>query len=72
MDDADYQVPFRFTGTIDKLQIALDPPTLTEDDKKKLMEAGRAAHMRELSRGKIARSCSFGRDRVSLSEARFI
>jgi arylsulfatase A-like enzyme len=43
VDDADYQVPFRFTGTIDKLQIALDPPTLTEDDKKKLMEAGRAA-----------------------------
>ena len=43
VDDADYQVPFRFTGKIDKLQIALDPPTLTEDDKKKLMEAGRAA-----------------------------
>ncbi|HET7882290.1 MAG TPA: hypothetical protein VFL55_15495, partial [Acetobacteraceae bacterium] len=43
IDDRDYQVPFRFTGRIDKLTIALDPPILTEDDKKKLMEAFRAA-----------------------------
>ena len=25
VDDADYQVPFRFTGTIDKLTVALEP-----------------------------------------------
>ncbi len=43
IDDADYQVPFKFTGAIDKLTIAITPPTLTEDDKKKLMEAEHAA-----------------------------
>ena len=43
VDDADYQVPFRFNGKIEKLQISLDPPVLTEDDKKKLMEADHAA-----------------------------
>jgi arylsulfatase len=43
IENRDYQVPFRFTGRIDKLTIALDPPILTEDDKKKLMEAFRAA-----------------------------
>ncbi len=41
MDDADYQIPFRFTGAIDKLQIALDPPALTEDDKKALEQGYR-------------------------------
>ena len=43
VDDQDYQVPFKFTGKIDKLTIAVEPPKLTEDDKKKLMEASRAA-----------------------------
>ena len=43
VDDADYQVPFRFNGKIEKFQISLDPPVLTEDDKKKLMEADHAA-----------------------------
>jgi hypothetical protein len=43
VDDQDYQVPFAFTGKIDKLTIALDPPRLTEDDIKKLVEAQRAA-----------------------------
>ena len=42
VDDADYQVPFAFTGKIDKLTISLAPPVLTEDDKRKLMEAERA------------------------------
>jgi hypothetical protein len=43
VDDQDYQVPFAFTGKIDRLTIAVAPPALTDDDKKKLMEAGHAA-----------------------------
>ncbi len=43
INDRDYQVPFRFTGKIDKLTIALDPPVLTDADKQKLMEAYKAA-----------------------------
>ena len=43
VDDQDYQVPFAFTGKIDKLTIAVEPPVLTTEDKKKLMEAYRAA-----------------------------
>jgi arylsulfatase A-like enzyme len=42
VDDHDYQVPFAFTGKIDKLTIALDPPKLTPDDVKKLEAAYRA------------------------------
>jgi arylsulfatase A-like enzyme len=43
VDDQDYQVPFKFTGKINKLTIALDPPKLTPDDVRKLQEAQRAA-----------------------------
>jgi arylsulfatase len=43
VDDADYQVPFAFTGKIDKLTISLEKPVLTEDDKKKLEAAQRAS-----------------------------
>ena len=43
VDDHDYQVPFSFTGKINKLTVAIEPPKVTEDDKKKLMEAYRAA-----------------------------
>ena len=43
VDDADYQVPFAFTGKIDKLTLSLEPPVLTDDDKKKLLEAEHAA-----------------------------
>jgi len=43
VDDGDYQVPFKFTGKIDRLTIFLEPPVLTEEDKKKLAEAERAA-----------------------------
>jgi arylsulfatase len=42
VDDADYQVPFAFTGKIDKLTISIAPPVLTPEDEKKLMEAERA------------------------------
>jgi hypothetical protein len=43
VDDRDYQVPFAFTGKIDKVTIALDPPKLTADDIRKLDAANRAA-----------------------------
>jgi len=42
VDDADYQVPFKFTGKIDKLTVAVAPPVLTPEDVKKLSEANRA------------------------------
>jgi arylsulfatase len=42
VDDADYQVPFAFTGKIVKLTISLAPPELTEEDVKKLEEVERA------------------------------
>jgi hypothetical protein len=41
VDDQDYQVPFRFTGTLDKLTLTIDRPTLTPEDEKRLMEAQR-------------------------------
>jgi arylsulfatase len=39
VDDGDYQVPFPFTGKLNKLTIALDRPQLTEADIAKLKEA---------------------------------
>ena len=32
MDDNDYQVPFRFTGKLDKLTLTIDRPRLTPED----------------------------------------
>ena len=43
VDDRDYQVPFAFTGKIDKLTISVEPPKLTAEDEKKLSDAYRAA-----------------------------
>ncbi len=43
IDDRDYQAPFAFTGKIDRLHIAVDPPKLTTEDLKKLEEAYRIA-----------------------------
>lgn len=43
IDDQDYQVPFVFTGKIDKLTISVEPPVLTDADKQKLLEAQHAA-----------------------------
>ena len=39
VDDRDYQLPFKFTGKIHKLTIAIDRPKLTPEDVKKLKEA---------------------------------
>jgi hypothetical protein len=43
VDDGDYKVPFKFTGTINKVTITLDPPKLTPDDVEKLKAAQPAA-----------------------------
>jgi len=43
IDDQDYQVPFGFTGKINKLTITVEPPKLTPADEKKLSDAYRAA-----------------------------
>jgi arylsulfatase len=41
VDDEDYQVPFKFTGKLNKLTIKIDRPQLTPEDEKRLMEAER-------------------------------
>jgi arylsulfatase A-like enzyme len=43
VDDQDYQVPFKFTGKLNKLTISIERPKLTPEDEKKLMEGYRAA-----------------------------
>lgn len=43
VDDQDYQVPFAFTGRIDKLTVAVEPPKLSAEDIRKLQEGERAA-----------------------------
>jgi hypothetical protein len=43
IDPEDYQIPFVFTGKIDKVTISVEPPVLTEQDKQKLEAAYRAA-----------------------------
>jgi len=43
VDDNDYQVPFKFTGKIDKLTIAADRPKLTPEDEKRLMQGEASA-----------------------------
>lgn len=41
VDDQDYQVPFTFTGTLDKLTLTIDRPQLTPEDIEKLKMAQR-------------------------------
>jgi arylsulfatase A-like enzyme len=43
VDDRDYQVPFVFTGTIDRLTISVEPPRLTMEQVNELIKAQRAA-----------------------------
>ncbi len=38
VNDEDYQPPFDFTGTIDKITLTIDRPKLTPEDEKKLMQ----------------------------------
>ena len=44
VDDQDYQVPFKFSGKIDKLTISVEPPKLTPEDVKKLSAAALKVH----------------------------
>lgn len=39
VDDADYKVPFRFTGKLEKLTLTINRPKLSEEDIKKLKMA---------------------------------
>jgi hypothetical protein len=47
VDDNDYQVPFKFTGKLNKLTLKIDRPTLTPEDAKKLETVGRSNRMSE-------------------------
>jgi arylsulfatase len=40
VDDQDYQCPFTFTGTLDRLTLTIDRPQLTPDDIKLLTQEG--------------------------------
>jgi arylsulfatase len=44
VDDKDYQVPFRFTGKLDKLTIKLGPSQLTDADQQRAAEMIATAH----------------------------
>jgi arylsulfatase len=41
VDDKDYQVPFKFTGKLNKLTLKIDRPKLTSADIEKLKAATR-------------------------------
>jgi arylsulfatase len=43
VNDADYQPPFAFTGTIDEITLSIDRPKLTPADEQKLREAAQKA-----------------------------
>ena len=47
VDDNDYQVPFKFTGKLDKLTLTIDRPQLSPEDERKLMQATRSNKMSE-------------------------
>jgi arylsulfatase len=40
VDDSDYQVPFKFTGKLNKLTLSIEEPKLTPADEKRLREEG--------------------------------
>jgi len=47
VDDNDYQVPFKFTGKINKITLTIDRPKLSPEDEKKLMQAQRSNRVSE-------------------------
>ncbi|KHK02440.1 arylsulfatase [Desulfovibrio sp. TomC] len=47
VNDADYQTPFAFTGTIDKITLTVDRPKLSPEDVKKLEQAQRSTKVSE-------------------------
>jgi hypothetical protein len=44
VNEKDYQVPFRFTGKLDKLTIKLDPRQLSDADQRKFAEMNAKGH----------------------------
>ena len=55
VDDKDYQIPFAFTGKLDKLTITVDRPKLSAEDEKKLKEASQKANDAATTPGMDAR-----------------
>ncbi len=47
VNDADYQPPFAFTGTLNKITLNVDRPQLTPADELKLKQAAQALHVNE-------------------------
>lgn len=47
VDDKDYQIPFTFTGKLNKLTLTIDRPQLTPADIRKLQAAQRNNHASE-------------------------
>jgi len=45
VDDKDYQVPFRFTGTLNKLTVNLKPEPMSAEDQKKWDEAAKQVNL---------------------------
>ena len=41
VDDKDYQVPFKFTGKLNKLTLTIERPKLTAEDERRLEQEGR-------------------------------
>ncbi len=44
MNDADYLVPFTFTGTINKVTVDIGPVQLGAEDQKRMRDARAQAH----------------------------
>ena len=44
VDDKDYQVPFTFTGKLNKLTLSIDRPKLTPEDERRLMQEGQRSN----------------------------
>jgi arylsulfatase len=44
VDDKDYEVPFRFTGKLDKLALKLGPVQITSDDQQTIQHARANSH----------------------------
>ena len=40
VDDRDYQIPFKFTGKLNKLTLKIDRPSLSAEDQKAFLEKG--------------------------------
>jgi arylsulfatase len=47
VNDADYKIPFAFTGKINKITLTIDRPKLSPEDIKKLEQAQRNNKMSE-------------------------